>query len=510
MSRFRATSVNTGPDWGAQATGHAMANDRSAAPGAALAAAAQANRPRPSAQSMEAPASSQLALGILVVATELFVQQSRFFDIYFSGLRIPLVVFILLLGVTMFCLGSQRWNVSNRTTALLVLGMAWLCSTTLFSTWRANSMEELIKYLYLVIVSLAIAIVVDTPARFRRMFTMFGFFYAVAAILGIFAFNPEEPRLQLWRGSYSDPNLYGLCMLMGIPVMWWLMQTSNFLIRLTALVLSVVMYGAVLRTGSRGALVSLVLMILCALFYAPPLRKVIMVVGLMLGITLMVAFLPTYAKKRLLTLFSVDVSEGEAQTMSGKERQLLQGGVGSSESRWQLLVDSFEITVRHPFMGVGAGNFGEARRKMNREVIGGNVAAETTHNTYTQFSSEGGLLALGIFLWQLFEAFRNVRVIRQWNSGDGYRPPPILSSAAHYLHFVLIALCAGMVFLSLAYSGPFLILLGLTVALKNTVYKEWGRYTAAMKAMQVDYVVPTMRQPALWMGKHTGPSVGMD
>ena len=455
---------------------------------------APARKPVTAAQ-LAPPPSSYLTLCIVILVAELLNLQTRIFEFYLNGLRIPLVISVMLAAVLLFSLTTQSANLTKRTTGLIVLLFGWLSVSTLFSTWRSNSVTELSGYVFLAMVGVAIASMIDTPARFIRMLTIVGFLYGGTMTMGFLLAEPDAPRLQLLRGSYSDPNLYGLTVSTGIPIMWWLMKSGNLLLRLAAFAVSIGMYWVVLKTGSRGALIALIVMMVLAVFYAPPMRKVMIVVALALGVLGASLVLSTYAKKRLFTLFdSAKVSDEELQSMSGSERNSLSGDVGSSESRWQLLLDSLEITAKHPVLGVGPGNFGDARWGMHLARVGRNIAAQTTHNTYTQLSSEAGLLSLAIFLVQIFDAFRNLKFIRKWNSRDGYAPSPQLQQAAHYLRFVLFAQCVGMFFLSLAYNSPFCIIAGLTLALRNTVEKEWMRYRVALAAPETPQD-PDMQNP---------------
>ena len=426
------------------------------------------------------PPAPHLILGLLLLIAELFNIVTRFFEFYLTGFHIPMIISALLGVALVFVISPQSWNLFQWTTKLMLMGFIWISISTVFSTWRSNSVTQLTGYVFLATVGVAIIAMVDTPAWFVRILTITGLFYGFTALMAFFLARPDAPRLELWRGTYSDPNIYGLTVLTGLPIMWWLMKSGNIFMRVTALMLSLVMLWVILKTGSRGAFISVGLILLLVVFYASPMKKILIVTGLIIGVFAASMLLSTYAKKRLFTMFDSSVSEEDMSNLSGAERNSLQGDVGSSESRWQLLVDSLEITARNPIFGVGPGNFGEMRWQMHLLRVGRNIAAQTTHNTYTQFSSESGVLILVIFLAQIFDAFRNLRVVRKWNSRDGYMPSAKLLSAAHYLRLVLVALAGGAFFLSLAFNGPFCIIFGLSLALRNTVEKEWHRYRMAV------------------------------
>jgi O-antigen ligase len=78
-----------------------------------------------------------------------------------------------------------------------------------------------------------------------------------------------------------------------------------------------------------------------------------------------------------------------------------QQAYGSEIERRGLLWRSLRVTAAHPLFGVGPGNF--AALSGNRQVA---------HNSFTELSAEGGILALVLFLLMLWRSFRNLRYAR--------------------------------------------------------------------------------------------------
>jgi hypothetical protein len=65
-----------------------------------------------------------------------------------------------------------------------------------------------------------------------------------------------------------------------------------------------------------------------------------------------------------------------------------------------------DMTIRHPFTGVGQGNYGLLLPK-DLQVV------ETPHNMFLQISAEMGLIGLAAFLWLLYAYYKSsLRLVR--------------------------------------------------------------------------------------------------
>jgi O-antigen ligase len=116
----------------------------------------------------------------------------------------------------------------------------------------------------------------------------------------------------------------------------------------------------------------------------------------------------------------------------------------SAQQRQLLLWRSIEVTAEHPLFGVGPGNFAE---------VSGNW--HVTHNSFTQVSSEGGLLAFAVYVLILSRGFKNVKATKRLTSGKGE-----LSLWAKALRASLFAYVIGSLFASTAYeSFPYFLVL---------------------------------------------------
>jgi O-antigen ligase len=143
-----------------------------------------------------------------------------------------------------------------------------------------------------------------------------------------------------------------------------------------------------------------------------------------------------------------------------------------------MLIQSLKITARHPLLGVGPGVFPTVARRdrVANHIYGG--AALVSHNTYTEYSSESGVLALVFWVGTLFFCIRYaLQAFRSMSGVDD-----ALAAAARDTLAAMVALAVGSFFLSLAYGLKIPVLLGLTVALHNVVQARRENPKAAEEA----------------------------
>ncbi len=276
-------------------------------------------------------------------------------------------------------------------------------------------------------------------------------------------------------GSYGDPNELGLAMLAGLPLIWYSARFSKWSVtRLAFTVAQIPVLVVLVKTGSRGAMVALGMLIFVAFLRMPLLGKIKLVLATIAGVGLFFMFGSAYLKARLTTIFQPNLEQADGLTV--KEYEYLLGDVSSAEARMALLKDSIATTLEHPLVGVGPGNFGVQRWLEFKEQTGRNIPEQPTHNAFTQLSSEAGIPALLLFLGIIYASFRNVR-----RSPPGSMPATPeaeeLEWAAFWVKAQMIALFTAALFLSLGYGGPHYMALGIAqaVALARSRLREGGQ-----------------------------------
>jgi O-antigen ligase len=149
-------------------------------------------------------------------------------------------------------------------------------------------------------------------------------------------------------------------------------------------------------TQSRGGVIALAIAAMGAIAIAGRLRRQMVVVLLVIG-----AFASVYL-----------VLVAPPQSFSRITSFTANGGTGRTDL-WAVAATTFE---RHPFFGVGAGNFTVVEQRyavdFNRDLPRADLvvqAHEQVHNTYLHVASELGAIGLGLFLVTLGVAFRACR-----------------------------------------------------------------------------------------------------
>jgi O-antigen ligase len=155
------------------------------------------------------------------------------------------------------------------------------------------------------------------------------------------------------------------------------------------------------------------------------------------------------ALDRYLTLFASDMNGVAAQSAEA-----------SSQMRHQKLMESIELTLAHPIVGVGMGVFMPASVEVAKSN-GARVDWEVSHNSYTQVSSELGipglfiLLAIYVIAWTHLTRFD--KAAKRLDRED-------LRQTVFTLRVALIILCIHFCFDSMAYLFYMPLVIGLITA----------------------------------------------
>jgi O-antigen ligase len=167
--------------------------------------------------------------------------------------------------------------------------------------------------------------------------------------------------------------------------------------RLLAAPLIVFQLLLILRTGSRGGLLALLAVLFIVWIRLSLLKKVLgVVVALVLALGLL-TFLPETIKARY-------------QSWSTQPTEPSEGGVQEAEMsaavRLELFKESLRVSLSHPLLGAGLGQFMYAANE-EREGRGERAMWKGAHNSYTQVSSEIGIPALLIYCALIAHATRS-------------------------------------------------------------------------------------------------------
>lgn len=333
---------------------------------------------------------------------------------------------------------------------LVILFAIWVSITTYFAINPAHSFtswDTTIKTLALVIAVLG---VMTTKARIQAlvwiMVVSLGYYaikgggFVLLTGGGAKVFGPDNTHI-------GDNNHLGLALVMTIPLIDYLRRTShNWLVNLGAIAMMALTVIAVVGTYSRGGFIALLATGFVYWLRAP--NKIVIALGAVGLFCLLPSIVAPEWFERMATI------EGYEQDLS------VQGRFAAWEASWNLALD-------RPIVGGGfqATQIDEVFLAYNsiREDIGGTAA----HSIYFQVLGDHGFVGLAIYLLLIFTAAWNTLVITHLAKRD----PELdwASLLARMLQVSFFAMFTAGAFLSMAYYDVFLVLIALTMVLRELV-----------------------------------------
>ena len=277
-----------------------------------------------------------------------------------------------------------------------------------------------------------------------------------------------------WNGRFGigrtyDPNDTAAFLVIALPFVF-LLATESRRMRQIAFVAVPIMLAGIMKTGSRGGIVALAVMIPFLLFYSPPRRRA-MYVG-MVGLCILVfsATMTPELRQRFVAL-----AEGKDynQVDPDGRKAVIKRGIG--------------YMVQNPVLGVGIDGFQYAEGATKRNV-GFGIRFMNAHNAYVQIGAELGFGGLICFVGAILASWVGVRRVRKRLLGPGFDP----AVAKKEVGMATAALCS-LVGLSVA-------ALFLSTAYASVTYFIFGLCAAIVLG------APVAGQPAVAMGPSLSPS----
>ena len=414
----------------------------------------------------------------------LLADYSRFFEWQLIWMHVPMITSVIALA------GAA---IEGRLTAVFTskVGICMSILTVLyainipFSTWRGGSLNMFTgEWLKTVIVFAISGALIFNIRQCRVALHSIGWASGIAGVLVNWKGEMVDGRLIFGTGSFKNANQIAFDMLLGLPLLWLIVADPKGMKvkKVIAMALMCSNFLAMIRTGSRGALIGLA--ILCFLFFirSSMAAKVAMVVAGVLAIAVGLVVLPSSLKVRYATLISG--SEAAQEATNKTETGVVNAAEGSSAERRRLLMASITATLTHPLLGVGIGEFAVYEVAVDFSE-GRNSGWQGTHNTYTQVSSEAGIPALIVFLCLIVFSIKGPMSLskRAKTFPPGDKVKDILAIAFALSASVLIyAVCISFDYI--AYSADLPILGGLGIALVRCGNQELDRLEEAPASYQ--------------------------
>jgi putative inorganic carbon (HCO3(-)) transporter len=237
-------------------------------------------------------------------------------------------------------------------------------------------------------------------------------------------------------GMLENPNDLALYLVSILPIgVGLFLGTHRNPLRILYLLAAVLMAVAIVCTFSRGGFVGLVAALsVLALKFGRKNKPAVVIVGV-LCVVMLVTLAPGKYGSRIGSIFGGDAT-------------------GSADERKGILIRSFIVSLRHPLLGVGMGNF---HIYSDHELV--------SHNSYTQVSAEMGTIAALIYVMFIVTPLRKLRRIEE-KTFETRR-----NSRVYYLSVALQASLIGYMvasfFASVAYLWYIYYLVGYAVCVRR-------------------------------------------
>jgi O-antigen ligase len=250
---------------------------------------------------------------------------------------------------------------------------------------------------------------------------------------------PEEAGRRYTGGL--DPN-DSAALFVSILPFGMLLVSERGRKRWLGLAAVVLMVAAVVKTGSRGGLIGLLIVGLILILRAGPRRRWAYVLGVAVGAAVVALAADEARLARFETLFAL------RSDYNFTER----------EGRIQVWTRGIGYMLTHPVVGVGLNNFGTAEGVLSGKVNvneGGGIPYTAAHNAFIQIGAELGVFGLIAFVVALWSAGRGCRRIERSAVRDRTTMHPQVTeqeaSLAAAAYCSLVGIVATGFFLSVAY-----------------------------------------------------------
>ena len=408
-------------------------------------------------------------LGFSVLLVFLFLVFSRIFDVKFGGLHITGISYRAVLVILVLSGGFLTALKTNIGKALLGFTICFGLSVP-FSLWKGGSQEIFQGWATFSFVAfLAVAGLVNNYKQWSKLFkTVTSALLVFTIIANVFG-TSETGRLFLEQGKFGNPNEMAQALLLGLPLWGAMMIMSKSLPgKVFAAGVMVLILMTTFRTGSRGAMIGFVAMLLLVFLRAPVMGKM----KLILAAVLFVGAVATTMPGRLIARYKTTVNEDDPGD-GEMDEAMASSAASSTQSRKQLLKHSLIFTIQHPLFGVGPGMFVVADDSYVKTLGARHGNWLGTHNSYTQVSSELGIPALLFFVTAVGMALAGSYRVYKRTRGDPRLEE--MGTIALGLHYCLIIYAVTILFEHIAYTVMLPVFGGMAACLVRTAEMEIQR-----------------------------------
>ena len=369
------------------------------------------------------------ALAILVS----LVLVGRIFDYVLVGYHLPAAICAVAFVVSLASGGAAQLR--NRVGIPLLGLIVWMFLATPFSSWKGDSASVVVYFAFFTLMWLPMAMGPRSFKDIRRLILLLAVLNVIT--LAFTRYDPEG-RLRGIGGSFSNSEDIGLIAIMSIP--FWMLIASQVRLFPLKILIGVASALFLIRTaaltGSRATLLAAFGMGVVYFVRSGASKKMMVILGALIGIVLIVATVPDTTLQRLASVVDA-IEENRDLAIAGSTE-----AAASAAERQELLLDSIRISVTHPLFGIGPGQFAMYRWNEGKD-LGIRKGYLVTHNAYTEVSSEDGIIGLIFFVGMIVGTQKTIQIARKLNSPGSHRDWETGRNIATCLQlsFVCIVIC---------------------------------------------------------------------
>jgi O-antigen ligase len=334
--------------------------------------------------------------------------------------------------------------------------LMWVALAVPFSIWKGGSAALLVSYIPHAWMQLFYYAAFLISVRYCRRLMFFLIASNFLLLLDCFLFGAiTNGRFEIQQSMFfNNANDLALQLLIAITQFMYLFYQREAWKHVLGGAASMVALMYLLKTGSRGAFLAVLILAPVSLAFAKNrIRLVLIGVPIAAAALLLV---PSSVFHRL-TLIG---PQSQTLAVTGLEDE---SAAASQSQRMELLGQSVTYALSHPLFGVGPGQFavaasGDAAKEGNRAAWLG------THNSYTEVASERGIPAFLLYVSVIaITLVSNFRIIRRTPDLAEYSDLRALAFCT-FNAMLVYAICTF--FFHIAYSGYLPAIAGMSVALR--------------------------------------------
>ena len=411
-------------------------------------------------------------LGFAVLLVFLFLAFSRIFDVKFGTLHITGIAYRIVFVMVLLSRGFLVALKTNIGKALLGFTICFGLSVP-FSVWKSGSLvlfrDSWLTFSFASF--LAVGGLVTNYQQSVKVFKTLAYAFFVFAIIANVFGSSNNGRLFLEQGKFANPNEMAQALLLGLP-MWgaMILFSKSFPGKVFAAGVVVLILATTFRTGSRGAMIAFLVMVLVLFLRASIMGKMQIMLAVVVFLGVVLTTMPGKLISRYQTTVSQEADDG------GMDSEMLASAHSSTQSRKELLRHSLIFTMHHPLFGVGPGMFEVADDGYSKDLGAKKGSWLGTHNSYTQVSSEIGIPAFLFFVAAIWMALKGPYSVYQKTRGDPRLEE--MGTIALGLHYCLIIYAVTILFEHIAYTIMLPVFGGMAASLVRTAAVEIQRVQA--------------------------------